>query len=31
MGVYFTSLGEPTSGELDPGWRLKQWGSLSHR
>ena len=25
MGVYVTSLGEPTVDEIDPGWRLRDW------
>lgn len=25
VGVYFTWLGEPTSDELDPAWRVRPW------
>ena len=28
-GVYFTSLGEPTCDEIDPGWRIRRWSDLS--
>ena len=30
-GSAFQRVGEPTVDELDPSWRLKPWGSISHR
>ena len=28
---YTPAIEEPTSGEIDPSWRLKPWGSVSYR